>query len=168
VKKGEAYGEIEVMKMFMPLKVEESGVVSWIVNEGAALAPGDVLASLELDNPENVSPTTIFTGELQVLGWGAELASSSPQSPHLLLRGGIQAIQGGMAGFVLSPESLTRALSDLERAVTTPALPVYEVDEQRSVLSGRIPPGLFDQLTCILEDFKQECENTAGSGVHLR
>jgi acetyl-CoA carboxylase / biotin carboxylase 1 len=168
VKKGEAYGEIEVMKMFMPLKVEEAGVVSWIVNEGAALAPGDVLASLELDNPENVSPATIFTGDLQVLGWGAELASSSPQSPHLMLRGGIQAIQGGMAGFVLSPESLTRALSDLERAVTNPALPVYEVDEQRSVLSGRIPPGLFDQLTCVLKDFKLECESTAGSGVQLR
>ena len=41
VKKGEAYCEIEVMKMFMPLKVDESGVISWCSNEGAAIAPGN-------------------------------------------------------------------------------------------------------------------------------
>jgi acetyl-CoA carboxylase/biotin carboxylase 1 len=46
VKKGEPYAEIEVMKMFMPLKVEEAGVVTWCMNEGAALAAGDLLASL--------------------------------------------------------------------------------------------------------------------------
>jgi uncharacterized protein len=54
VKNGEHYAEIEVMKMFMPLKVEEAGIVAWKSNEGAALAPGDILATLELENPENV------------------------------------------------------------------------------------------------------------------
>jgi acetyl-CoA carboxylase/biotin carboxylase 1 len=168
VKKGEPYGEIEVMKMFMPLKVEEAGVVSWIVNEGAALAPGDILALLDLDNPENVSPATVFSGDLQVLGWGAEFDSSSPKRPHLMLRGAIQKIQGGMAGFVLSDASLSRALHDLELAVTNPTLPIHEVDEQLSVLSGRIPAGLLDQLTAILKEFRLECESAAGSGIQLR
>lgn len=48
VKKGEPNAEIEVMKMFMPLKVEEAGPVTWNVNEGAVIAPGDLLATLEL------------------------------------------------------------------------------------------------------------------------
>ena len=59
VKKGEPYCVIEVMKMFMPLKVEESGVLSWNSNEGAAIAAGDLLATLELDNPENVSTVSV-------------------------------------------------------------------------------------------------------------
>ena len=168
VKKGEPYGEIEVMKMFMPLKVEEAGVVSWIVNEGAALAPGDILASLELDNPENVSPATSFSGDLHVFGWGAAFDFPSPKQPHLMFRGAIQKIQGGMAGFVLSEASLLRALHDLESAVTNPTLPMHEVEEQLSVLSGRIPAGLFDQLTSMLKDFKVECERAVGSGVQLR
>ena len=168
VKKGEPYGEIEVMKMFMPLKVEEAGVVSWIVNEGAALAPGDILASLELDNPENVSPATTFSGDLHVFGWGADFDSSSPKRPHLMFRGAIQKIQGGMAGFVLSEASLQRALHDLESAVTNPTLPMHEVEEQLSVLSGRVPAGLFDQLSAMLKDFKVECESAVGSGVQLR
>ena len=168
VKKGEPYGEIEVMKMFMPLKVEEAGVVSWIVNEGAALAPGDILASLELDNPENVSPATSFSGDLHVFGWGAAFDFPSPKQPHLMFRGAIQKIQGGMAGFVLSEASLLRALHDLESAVTNPTLPMHEVEEQLSVLSGRIPAGLFDQFTSMLKDFKVECERAVGSGVQLR
>jgi acetyl-CoA carboxylase / biotin carboxylase 1 len=52
VKKGEPYAEIEVMKMFLPLKVEEAGIVEWKANEGAALVPGELLAMFELDNTE--------------------------------------------------------------------------------------------------------------------
>lgn len=61
-----AYCEVEVMKMYMPLCVSESGVVQWHLSEGAALNPGDRLATLELDDPSavtkaevrNTSPTT--------------------------------------------------------------------------------------------------------------
>ncbi|KAL3795828.1 hypothetical protein ACHAW5_006898 [Stephanodiscus triporus] len=65
VKKGGAYAEIEVMKMFMPLKLE---------------------------NPENVSTATVLQGDLNVISV----------------------------------------------AVTDPSLPAYEIDEQLSVLNGRI------------------------------
>ena len=85
-----------------------------------------------------------------------------------MFRGAIQKIQGGMAGFVLSEASLLRALHDLESAVTNPTLPMHEVEEQLSVLSGRIPAGLFDQFTSMLKDFKVECERAVGSGVQLR
>jgi len=85
VQKGEAYAETEVMKMFMPLKVEEAGAVSWKANEGAALAAGDLLASLELENQENVSPVAEFQGDLKVEGWGKSNESTSLPRPHLML-----------------------------------------------------------------------------------
>ena len=65
MKKGSPYAEIEVMKV-MPLKVEETGIITWRSNEGAALGAGDLLASLELDNPDNVET---FTDEPDVEGW---------------------------------------------------------------------------------------------------
>jgi acetyl-CoA carboxylase/biotin carboxylase 1 len=167
VKKGEAYCEIEVMKMFMPLKVEEAGEITWQANEGAAIAPGDVLATLELDNPDNVSQVTLFEGDLNVSGWGTTPAASGGR-PHLLLRNAIEKLEGGMAGYVLNENDIDFALDDLQSAVTNPMLPVYEIDEQLSVLSGRIPAKLFDEISTTISDFKTRCDDSAGSGVQLR
>jgi acetyl-CoA carboxylase/biotin carboxylase 1 len=51
---GDAYVEIEVMKMYMPLRVNESGVVRFRLSEGATLAPGEVIATMELDDSDRV------------------------------------------------------------------------------------------------------------------
>jgi acetyl-CoA carboxylase/biotin carboxylase 1 len=50
----QAYAEIESMKMFMPLLAGEAGMVKWMLTEGAALNPGDLLATMQLDFPEKV------------------------------------------------------------------------------------------------------------------
>ncbi|KAL3763729.1 hypothetical protein ACHAW5_006173, partial [Stephanodiscus triporus] len=154
VKKGGAYAEIEVMKMFMPLKVEESGVISWAANEGAALAAGDLLATLELENPENVSTATVFQGDLNVMGWGsldasAVAPSSNGGSPHIALREAMSRLRNGMAGYVLLPGAIDQIMKVISVAVTDPSLPAYEIDEQLSVLNGRIDGALFDDLSAM-------------------
>jgi acetyl-CoA carboxylase/biotin carboxylase 1 len=53
-----------------------------------------------------------------------------------MLRQAIEKIKGGMAGYVLSQGDFESAIQDLEFAVTDPILPVLEIDEQLSVLSG--------------------------------
>jgi acetyl-CoA carboxylase/biotin carboxylase 1 len=168
VKKGEPYCEIEVMKMFMPLRVEESGVLLWCVNEGASIAAGDLLATLELDNPENVSMVSVFEGNLQVPGWGESGQSSTAARPHLMLRGALEDLEGAMSGYLLSGDAIESALSNLASAVTQPTLPVFEIEEQLSVLSGRIPTGLFEGISSILNDFKKFYEMQKGRGVELR
>lgn len=168
VKKGEPFAEIEVMKMFMPLKVEEAGVVTWCMNEGAALAAGDLLALLELENPENVAPVTVFKGDLSVAGWGAIGPVRNMSRPHLMLRQAVEKIKGGMAGYVLSQKDFSAAIQDLEYAVTDPILPVLEIDEQVSVLSGRIPTDLFSTICGMIKDFRSECEENSNTGVQLR
>lgn len=168
VKKGEPYGEIEVMKMFMPLKVEEAGVLTWNVNEGASIAAGDVLASLVLDNPENVSQVSVFEGDLAVAGWGAAGRSPFKLRPHLMFRSAVNRLNAAMSGFKLSGEEINGAFSDLSVAVTDPLLPVCEIQEQLSVLSGRIPASLFESISSILANFTLSSEKQAGTGVHLR
>lgn len=168
LKKGEAYAEIEVMKMFMPLKVDEAGIITWTLNEGAALAPGDLLASLELDNPDNVASVMLFEGELQASVSGSSSAPSNATSPHLLLRGAVKQLTGAVDGYVLSDEAIDRAISDLADAVMDPELPALEIDEQLSVLSGRIPAKLFRGISDILRQYKSSIIEQKGSGVQLK
>lgn len=168
VKKGEPYAEIEVMKMFMPLKVEEAGVVTWRANEGASIASGDLLATLELDNPENVSTVAVFDGPLQVNGWGSSTISSSKKRPHLLLRDSFEKLNGAMSGYVLRENAIDQALDALHVAATDASLPVWEIDEQLSVLNGRIPGKLLDGIAGELKHFKMLCESQTGPNVQLR
>jgi acetyl-CoA carboxylase / biotin carboxylase 1 len=167
VKKGEPYGEIEVMKMFMPLKVEESGVLRWDVNEGASLSAGDILGTLELDNPDNVAQVSVFEGDLAIDGWGA-YGGSAVDRPHLLLRSSFEKLNSALSGYKLGREEIESALADLSRAVIDPMLPLYEIEEQLSVLSGRIPSPLMEAISANLDEFRFTAESQAGTGVQLR
>lgn len=46
----QAYAEVEVMKMIMPLISSAAGKVFPIIPEGSPLSVGDVIANLELDD----------------------------------------------------------------------------------------------------------------------
>ena len=58
----QAYAEVEVMKMVMPLLAPAAGVVQFAMLEGAVLAAGDLVARLQLDDADLVSGT--MTGTL--------------------------------------------------------------------------------------------------------
>ena len=160
--KGDAYCEIEVMKMFMPLKVSESGKISWRNNEGAALSPGDLIATLALDNPDNVATTTVFEGNLDVDGWKTSSRSTNNR-PHLLLRRSIESLNSGLSGFVLNRESIRKIFDDIFEAVSDPLLPIYEINDPLSVLHGRLDAALYQALSTQVTDFRQLYEN--GSSV---
>jgi acetyl-CoA carboxylase / biotin carboxylase 1 len=168
VKKGEPYCEIEVMKMFMPLRVEESGILKWCVNEGASIGAGDLLASIELDNPDNVAKVTLFSGTLSIPDASTAGMSTAEVTPHLVLRTAIDKLDGVMSGYLLSDEAIDALFSNLASSVTRPYLPVVEVREQLSVLTGRIPASLSDNIMKCLGEFSSQCDMQAGSGVELR
>ena len=164
---GDPYAEIEVMKMFLPLKVEESGIIQWSVNEGAALSPGHLIATLELDNPETVKTATVFDGHLNTGAVGGSPKPSKFGRPsvkfrraHVLLREAVASLQRVMSGFVIPSDNLDAALHDLQAAVRDPTLPVYEIDEQLSVLSGRMDAKLYSQFTDLIEGYKLEHANS--------
>jgi acetyl-CoA carboxylase/biotin carboxylase 1 len=158
--KGDAYAEIEVMKMFLPLKVEESGTITWASNEGAALAAGQSLAKLALDNPGAVKTAVVFTGDLEpVLAADASapapLEAKRPRA-HVLLGDAVASLSRVMSGFIIPSDNLETALVNLADSVVDPTLGVYEIDDQLSVLSGRLDPKLFHFITGLIEDFKIE------------
>ena len=64
---GEAYAEIEVMKMYMPLIATEDSVPMFVEQPGITLEPGDILGILTLDDPTRMKHTKPFDGLL--LSW---------------------------------------------------------------------------------------------------
>jgi len=159
--KGDAYCEIEVMKMFMPLKVSEAGCITWKSNEGAALAQGDLIASLSLDTPDNVAATTIFKGDLNVDGWNKSTQLTNVNRPHILLRKAFEQLNNCISGYILNKCHVEQALENLYLSAEDPMLPVYEIDEPLSALSGRLDSILFQKLSEKLSEFKASCTTNA-------
>eukprot|EP00762_Andalucia_godoyi_P000340 ANDGO_03235.mRNA.1 Acetyl-CoA carboxylase len=59
----EAYAEIEVMKMYMQLRTPLAGVLSKVhVSEGTSIDVGELIGTLELDDPTQVPIVEPFTG----------------------------------------------------------------------------------------------------------
>jgi hypothetical protein len=64
---------LQVMKMYMNLTVGEAGNIHWKLSEGAALAPGALMATLELDDPNCVTMAEVCVPDcpspLWMLSW---------------------------------------------------------------------------------------------------
>ena len=117
-----------------------------------------MLATLELDNPENVASTTVFVGNMNVEGWGASTRPSNAKRPHLVLRAALDELNGAMTGFALGRDQVDVMMEDLALAVKDPSLPMLEIDEKLSVLSGRIPAKLFDGISSMIQNFQQSLD----------
>ena len=62
VQKGQAYVELEAMKMIMPLKAGASGSVKHVKQPGSIVQAGELLARLQLDDPSSVPQLEPFQG----------------------------------------------------------------------------------------------------------
>jgi len=144
LKQGEPYVEVEVMKMFMPLKTVESGVVHFQKSDGAVLVPGDIIATMTLDHPDKVTLATPFIGSL--LTEASKEAAAADLKPHVLVRNALQKLELVLRGYPLDSAEITKAFDDYVCNFKDKLLPVYEVEETLSVLRGRIEAPLMDSL----------------------
>ncbi|XP_076323761.1 acetyl-CoA carboxylase-like [Tachypleus tridentatus] len=139
---GQAYAEIEVMKMLMTLTVLESGCVHFVKCPGAILEAGSILARIELDDPTRVTKAQLFTDQFSRM--------ESPEGPSrhgnkmnqvfLIAKRELENI---LAGYVL-PEPyciprITNAVDTFMKTLRDPSLPLLELQEIISSISGRIP-----------------------------
>ena len=67
VQEGEAYVELEAMKMIMPIKATGTGKVSHLRGAGSIVSAGELLGTLELKDPSKVKKIVPFEGQLRDL-----------------------------------------------------------------------------------------------------
>jgi len=83
VQAGQPFVEVEAMKMIMPLKATESGIVSHILSPGSIIQAGDLIASLQLKDLSKVKKITDFTGQLDIPPQGDTPSDEKTMSERL-------------------------------------------------------------------------------------
>lgn len=143
---GQAYAEVEVMKMCMPLIAQENGVVQLIKQPGSTVNAGDILAILALDDPSKVKHALPFEGTLPDLG--APLVQGTKvlhKFEHLA-----QILRNILAGFD-NQVIMNLTLKDAISVLKDKSLPYSEWNQQVSALHSRLPPKLDETLTTLIE-----------------
>lgn len=147
IEAGEAYAEIEVMKMIMPVTATESGIAQFMKQPGQTLASGELLGILTLDDPAKVKFAKPFEGilptfELKYGRYGTKA--------HQRLREHLEILYDNLQGFD-NTSSVSSSLRIVEAALRDPELPYSHASDVLSTLSGRIPQRLEDEIRSTIE-----------------
>ncbi|KAJ3014968.1 acetyl-coenzyme-A carboxylase [Thoreauomyces humboldtii] len=153
INSGDAFAEIEVMKMYMPLLASESGLVHFSLPAGSVLNAGEVIGSLVLDDPSRVKRATLFDGEFPTLGV-PQVVGEKPHQKFEQLKQHCDSILDGYE-FHGDMSSLVRQLLDVLR---DPELPLCELSQVLSSLAGRIPGKLSVSLQAELDRLRTQHE----------
>jgi acetyl-CoA carboxylase / biotin carboxylase 1 len=153
INKGDPYVEVEVMKMYMPLKAEESGIINFEMSEGATLNQGDLIATMKLGNKDAIIKADIFKGKLGE----PFLIDTSNLLPHLRKRNAFDSLQCVLDGYPQSKESISNYVKDIIETLADSMTPYYEIIEAMSVLGGRIDQNLMNDILIINDRHKREC-----------
>ncbi|OCF39572.1 acetyl-CoA carboxylase/biotin carboxylase [Kwoniella heveanensis CBS 569] len=144
---GDAYAEIEVMKMIMPVTASESGIAQFMKQPGQTLASGELLGILTLDDPTKVKFAKPFEGILPTF----ELKNGRyGTKPHQRLREHLEVLYDNLQGFDNSA-SVIASLRVVQAALQDADLPYSNAQEVMSTLSGRIPQKLEEEIRSILD-----------------
>ncbi|XP_012247167.1 acetyl-CoA carboxylase isoform X3 [Bombus impatiens] len=135
---GQAYAEIEVMKMVMTITASEAGSVFYVKRPGAILEAGTLIARLELDDPSLVTKAQEYTGKFPETV--APAISEKLNHLHAEYR---TALENTLGGYCLpDPYHVPRVRELLEKFMNSlrdPSLPLLELQEVIATISGRIP-----------------------------
>ncbi|GFR07112.1 acetyl-CoA carboxylase [Trichonephila clavata] len=138
----QAYAEIEVMKMVMTLTINESGCIHFVKRPGAVLEAGTVLARLELDDPSQMKQAQLFTGVFP----NDNFSSWHGDKLNQVFQNARQELEYILAGYALPDpyfgSKMTQAVDTFMRTLRDPSLPLLELQDIISSISGRIPPNV--------------------------
>ena len=142
IKSGDAYAEIEVMKMYMPLITKVSGFFKATKLVSSILSTGDVIGILNLDDPLAVKRALPYNGVIPDFDDSSTVEDDKPHHKLKRLNGLIDNVLLGyepLYPLKLLLNSFLDALHDKD-------LPIYEFAESLGSISSRIPQTLSDYL----------------------
>ncbi|KAI0321613.1 acetyl CoA carboxylase [Amylostereum chailletii] len=163
VNAGDAYAEIEVMKMYMPLTAAEDGTVQFVKQPGVSLEPGDILGILTLDDPSRVKHAKPFNGLLPPTGPPGVVGNK----PHQLLTLYIDILGNHLEGFDNSA-ILNSTFKSLIGVLHDPELPYFEVSSILAALSGRMPAKLEETTRATLETANRKGSSSEFPAARLK
>ncbi|GBC48526.2 uncharacterized protein OCT59_029816 [Rhizophagus irregularis] len=141
VNRGDAFAEIEVMKMYMPLVATEDGIVQFIKQQNSTLEAGDIIGILTLDDPSRVRHALPFEGQIPAMNPPVIIGDKA----HQRYREVFHILECILDGYD-NQAMLQCSVKELIELLRNPELPYLEYHEVLSTLSGRIPSKLEASL----------------------
>lgn len=139
VSKGQPYAEIEVMKMVMTLTSQENGLITFVKRPGAVLDAGDLIGSMELDDPSLVTKAQLYRNTWPV----NDYAINVPEKLNRVHNSYKAILENTLAGYCLpDPYNAPRLREIIEKfmqSLRDPSLPLLELQEVIASISNRIP-----------------------------
>ncbi|XP_030553913.1 acetyl-CoA carboxylase isoform X2 [Drosophila novamexicana] len=138
VAKGQAFAEIEVMKMVMTLTSQEAGTVTFVRRPGAVLDAGSLLGHLELDDPSLVTKAQPCKSQFP-----QPENAPVPEKLNRVHNTYKAILENTLAGYCLPEPYNAQRLRDIiekfMQSLRDPSLPLLELQEVIASISGRIP-----------------------------
>jgi len=154
VNAGQAYAEIEVMKMIMTVTASEAGSVYYIKRPGAVLEAGALIAHLELDDPSLITKAQEYSEQ-----FSAAIAPAVPEKLNHLHAKYRNALENTLAGYCLpDPYHLPRLRELIEKfmySLRDPNLPLLELQEVIATISGRIPVSVEKKIRKLMSLYER-------------
>ncbi|XP_067395559.1 acetyl-CoA carboxylase 2 isoform X1 [Emydura macquarii macquarii] len=150
---GQSFAEIEVMKMIMTLEVEESGHLCYVKWPGALLEAGCVIARLKLDDPTKVHPAQLYTGGLPT----QQMLPIGGLKLHQVFHNVLENLSNVMNGYCLPEPYFSAKMKEwvgkLMKTLRDPSLPLLELQEIMTSVSGRIPPSVEKSIRKVMAQY---------------
>ncbi|CAH1789095.1 unnamed protein product [Owenia fusiformis] len=151
---GMVYAEIEVMKMVMELRVQESGRLHYMKRSGAILEAGGIMATLTLDDISKVKMAQPYTGGLPVLKNQPNMGDKL----HHIFSKARTRLENILAGYTLQEPHFSSMLADtidtLMKSLRDPCLPLLELQELISMISSRIPQNVEKNIRFLMGKYR--------------
>ncbi|KAL2503796.1 Acetyl-CoA carboxylase 1 [Abeliophyllum distichum] len=141
------YGEVEVMKMCMPLLSPSSGKIHFQMSEGQAMQAGELIARLDLDDPSAVRKAEPFHGSFPLLGPPTAISGRV----HQRCAASLNAARMILAGY---EHNIDEVVQNLLSCLDNPELPFLQWQECFAVLANRLPKDLRYELEAKYKEYE--------------
>ncbi|CAG7704187.1 unnamed protein product [Allacma fusca] len=137
---GQGYCEMEVMKMVMTLTAAECGNIHYVKRPGAVLDAGSLIARLELDDISKVTRALMFEDKFPVTEGTLPSCGDKLNQVYQTCK---TTLENVFAGYCLPDPffnpKVREVIEKFMKALRDPNLPLLELQEVISSISGRIP-----------------------------
>jgi acetyl-CoA carboxylase/biotin carboxylase 1 len=144
---GQSYAEIEVMKMVMTLTCSESGCINYCKRPGAVLDSGALIARLDLDDASKINTAQVFSGKFYTSEGSVVSLGDKLNQVYQACKSNLENI---LAGYCLPDPyfslKVKEVIEQFMKALRDPNLPLLELQEVISSISGRIPPSVEKKI----------------------
>ncbi len=147
---GQAYAEMEVMKMYLSLVAKEPGVIRHRIAEGTVVTAGDIIATVALDDASAVKKASVSTRPFRAFS-PPQLLSEKPHHTLRVCNRRVAALLNGLVDPSLATAPQVAALtSTLILTLRDPTLAALEISDVLTSVGSSMPSALLAVFKTVL------------------